>query len=47
MTEKTIYKVFLPSGKKISFWFIGNQIEKILDAYNIPYQKGKDKSKLY
>lgn len=33
-----IYKITLPDKTKIKIWFIGDTIEKVLKAYNIPYE---------
>lgn len=33
------YTITLKDGKKVVFWFIGTQIEKILKDYNILYNK--------
>ena len=38
---KYFYTIKLKSGKEINLWFIGNQLEKILNDYNIPYTKKK------
>ena len=35
------YTIKLPDGKKVKLWFIGKLLETVLDAYNIPYTKGK------
>lgn len=35
---KQIYIITLPDGKKIEIWFIGSVLEKVLNAYNIPYK---------
>lgn len=32
------YEIDLPNGKTITIWFIGEQLERILDAYGIPYR---------
>lgn len=37
--NKYLYTVELPDGSKIIFWFIGKQLEVILKAYNIKYEK--------
>ena len=36
---KPIYKITLKNGKIIKIWFVGSQLEKILNDYNIPYEK--------
>ena len=36
--NKKEYIVYLPDQKKIKLWFIGNQLETILKAYNIKYE---------
>ena len=37
-TNKKLYEITLPDGKKIKLWFIGKQLELLLKAYNIPYK---------
>ena len=32
------YIVKLKNGEILKFWFIGNQIKKIFEDYNIPYE---------
>lgn len=39
MKNKKIYEITLKNGKKIKFWFIGDDLEIILKDYNIPYNK--------
>lgn len=39
--NKTIYKIFLPDGNFVRLWFMGEQLEKILKAYRIKYEKEK------
>lgn len=39
--NKEIYEITLPNKKKIKLWFRGKDLEKILEAYNIPYKKPK------
>ena len=39
MNNRIEYTVPLKDGTKLRFWFIGSQIEKILNDYNIPYTK--------
>ena len=41
---KYCYTIKLPNNKKIKIWFIGKLLETVLDAYNIPYTKGKKES---
>lgn len=38
MKNKKIYEITLKNSKKMKFWFIGNEFEKILKDYNIPYK---------
>lgn len=38
MKNKKIYEITLKNGKKMKFWFIGNEFEIILKDYNIPYK---------
>ncbi len=42
MSNKTLYIITLKSGKKIKLWFIGAQLETLLNDYNIPYEKKED-----
>lgn len=37
------YTITLKNGEKIKFWFIGAELEKVLDSYNIPYEREEDK----
>ena len=39
--NKHEYEITLPNKKKIRLWFIGKQLELLLDDYNIPYKKVK------
>lgn len=36
--NKKVYEITLPDKKKIKLWFIGKQLELLLNAYNIPYK---------
>jgi len=36
--NKKMYEIELPNGKNIKLWFIGKQLELLLNAYNIPYK---------
>ena len=38
MNKQTLYKIYLPDGKTIKLWFIGKQLEELLNAYNIKYE---------
>lgn len=46
--NKKEYDIIMPDGKHMRFWFCGEQFEKMLRAYNIPYRIiGKEKNILY
>ena len=42
MNNRQVYIITLKNGKKLRFWFMGTELEKVLKDYNIPYEK-KDK----
>ena len=37
--KRKTYEIILPDKKKVRIWFIGNQLEVLLKAYNIPYKE--------
>ena len=39
--NKKQYEIVLPDGKKLRIWFIGSQLELLLDSYKIPYKRIK------
>ena len=40
---RQMYEVRMPDGTKIRFWFIGKQLQNVLDAYNVPYKLVKER----
>ena len=40
---RKLYEIEMPDGTKLRFWFIGKQLQNVLDAYNVPYKLVKEK----
>lgn len=36
--KKKTYIVYLPDNKKVKLWFLGKELEMILNSFNIKYE---------